>query len=237
MITLAICLLAICLLSTNFALYSLPIAPLVITCRGKVHVASTSSVRSTIHILLTMIIILTYSKLGYLSKIEDYYHHQQDTKSINLLVEAVTDITSLTKTIEQRIKKHPSDHHAKYILSNLYKRQQSFTRAHNLLQEVVQAVPHNLIYSSALLEAEFNGTQALSDSSIDIAKRYVEKQCDTYILSMLAISLYKKKRYREARLYMRKLQKHLPLSSQAQQATTKLYAKIEENIADLPAEQ
>jgi len=237
MIILAVTLLGICLLLTHYAIYSVPIAPIVITWNGKVHIASTTMARSAIHTLLTIVVVFIYSNLGSLYKLEDYYNYKQHATAINFLADTVTDIASLTKTIELRIKKNPSDYHAKYILSDLYKRQQFFTRAHRLLQEVVQAAPHNLTYSSALLETEFSRKQELGDYSIDIAKRYLHQQCDTHILSMLTISLYKKQRYREARRFVKKLQSHLAANSQEQAAAKKLGKRIQKKISQLPVEE
>lgn len=234
MIALAVSLLVICLLLMNYAIYLAPLAPLVISWKDKVHVASTTMVRFTVHLVLTATIIVIYINLGYLNQLEDYYNYKQHATAINFLAETVTDIESLTKTIEQRIKKNPSDYHAKYILSNLYKQQRFFTRANRLLQEVVQAAPHNLTYSSALLETEFSRKQELSDYSIDIAKRHLDQQCDSHILSMLTISLYKKQRYYEARRFVKKLQSHLPQSSEEYAAAEKLSKRIQIKIAHLP---
>jgi tetratricopeptide (TPR) repeat protein len=236
MMLLAVMGLAICLSLTHYALYTVPLAPVVFTWQGRVRIASTMIVRLTLHIILTGAILLIYSQLGYLQKLEDYYNYKQHATTISYLAETITDIGSLTKTIEQRIKKNPSDYHAKYLLSNLYKKQHFFTRAHHLLQEVVQAAPHNVTYSSALLEMEFHHKQELSEYSIDIAKRHLNQQCDSHILSMLTISLYKKQRYYEARRFAKKLQNHLSPDSEAYGAAVQLGKKIQKKIASLPVE-
>ena len=236
MIIWAISALMLCLLLTHYALYTTPIAPLVITWRDKVHIANTTMVRISIHTSLTACTLYIYSQLGYINQIEDYYNAKQHDISINYLVETITDLTSLTKNIEQRIKSNPSDYHAKYLLSRLYSRQHQLSRAQSLLQEVVQAAPYNLTYSTALLEMEFARMHILSDRSIDIAKHHLAQHCDNQILSMLTISLFKKQRYYEARRYVKKLQGHLPNNSDEKHAAEKLGKKIQRKIASLPVE-
>ncbi|MBT4885514.1 MAG: hypothetical protein HON55_05130 [Legionellales bacterium] len=230
MIVLAFIILLI-LFSVSYILYKTNITSITMSVSDKDYLFTPKKIKLFVILFINIVTISIYCALGNFNKIDDYYSFKKNKAQINGLIDDVKSNKKLLLLFQEKVKNHPLDNHAKYLLGKLYLAENSTQKAYEVLKIAAKVEPKNEMITESFLVAAFKLNGKLLIKNVKIANNVMEKNPkNKKVLSILTMSLYNSKKYNSALKRANQLEQLLAKHSDEHKQLMELIYKIETNL-------